>query len=97
MSQQKPNDRIEVDIDLDEMDITSAESKATYEKNRKYVEGNNGGMKESSLNIAQVKKKCGIEVGENYNKAKSEDAKQPQCTEKKEKATVKALKYFRMV
>ena len=79
------------------MDITSAESKATYEEIKKYVAEHNDGMKVSSLNIAQVKRKCGIELGENYNLPKSEDARQPQCPKEKEEAIVEALKTFKMV
>lgn len=57
----------------------------------------NDGMKVSSLYIAQVKKKCGLELGENFNLPKSENAKQPQCPEDKERAIVEALKHFKMV
>ena len=96
LSQQKPSDRIEVDLDLDELDVTSAELKATYAEIKEYVLKEHG-MKVSNLYISQVKRKCGIEVGENYNLAKSEDARQPQCTEEKEKAIVDALKRFRMI
>ena len=84
MSQQKPDDRIEVEIELDELDLTSAESKATYEEIKEYVLKEHG-LKVSSLYISQVKRKCGIEVGENYNLPKSEDSKQPQCPEEKGK------------
>lgn len=57
----------------------------------------NDGMKVSSLNIAQVKRKCGIELGENFNLPKSEDSRQPQCLKEKEDAIVEALKAFRMI
>jgi 23S rRNA (uracil1939-C5)-methyltransferase len=57
----------------------------------------NAGMKVSNLYISQVKRKCGIEVGGNYNLAKSEDVKQPNCPEEKEKAIVEALKHFGMI
>lgn len=79
------------------IDITSAESKATYEEIKKYVAEYNDGMKVSSLNIAQVKRKCGIELGENYNLPKSEDAKQPQCPKEKEEAIMEALRTFQMI
>ena len=82
---------------MDEMDLTAAESKATYEEIKKYVAEHNDGMKVSNLYIAQVKRKCGIEVGENFNLPKSEDSRQPQCPKKKEDAIVKALKAFRMI
>lgn len=57
----------------------------------------NDGMKVSSLNITQVKRKCGIELGENFNLPKSEDSRQPQCPKEKEDAIVEALKAFRMI
>lgn len=96
LSQQKPDDRIEVEIELDELDLTSAESKATYEEIKDYVLKEHG-LKVSSLYISQVKRKCGIEVGENYNLPKSEDSRQPQCPVEKEKAIMDALEYFGMV
>lgn len=82
---------------MDEMDLTVAESKATYEEIKKYVAEHNDGMKVSNLYIAQVKRKCGIEVGENFNLPKSEDSRQPQCLKEKEDAIVEALKAFRMI
>lgn len=87
---------IEVDVNLDEMDLTKAESKATYEEIKGYVEENMG-LHVSNLYIAQVKRKCGIIERENYNKAKTESFKQPQCPLEKEEAIMAALKYFRMV
>lgn len=88
---------VNVKLDMDEMDITSAESKATYEEIKKYVAEHNDGMKVSSLNIAQVKAKCGIIERENYNLPKSGNAKQPQCPKEKEDAIVEALKYYQMI
>ena len=84
-------------MDMDEMDITSAESKATYEEIKKYVAEHNGGMKVSSLNIAQVKRKCGLELAENFNLPKTENSRQPQCPKEKEEAVMEALKAFRMI
>ena len=89
--------RVSVTLDMDEMDLTSAESKATYEEIKKYVAEQNDGMKVSSLNIAQVKRMCGLELAENFNLPKSEDARQPQCPKEKEDAIVKALKAFEMI
>ena len=97
MSQRKADDYVEVELELDELDATSAETKATYEEIKKYVAEHNEGMKVSNLYIAQVKRKCGIEVGENFNLPKSEDSKQPQCPKEKEEAIVEALKAFRMI
>ena len=93
---QKPDDYINVTIELDDMDITSAETKATYDEIKKYVSEHNAGMKVSNLYISQVKRKCGIEVGKNYNLPKNEDSRQPQCPEDKESAIVEALKHFKM-
>ncbi len=88
---------VKVKLDMDEMDITSAETKATYEKIKKYVAEHNDGMKVSNLYIAQVKRKCGIELAENFNLPKSEDARQPRCPKEKEEAIVEALKAFQMI
>ena len=88
---------VSVTLDMDEMDLTSAESKATYEEIKKYVAEHNDGMKVSNLYIAQVKRKCGIELGENYNLPKSEDSKQPLCPKEKEDAIMEAFKAFQMI
>ena len=96
LSQRKPDDVIEVEIELGEMDLTSAESKATYAEIKDYVLKEHG-LKVSNLYISQVKRKCGIEVGENYNLPKSEDSRQPQCPEEKEKAIKDALDHFGMI
>ena len=96
LSQQKPDDTIEIDLDLDELDATSAETKATYQEIKDYVL-KEFGLKVSSLYISQVKRKCGIEVGENYNLPKTENPKVPQCPKEKEDAIKAALKYFAMI
>ena len=96
LSRKTPDDTIEVDLDLDELDITSAESKATYQEIKDYVLKESG-LKVSSLYISQVKRKCGIEVGENYNLPKTENARVPQCPKEKEDAIKAALKYFAMI
>ncbi len=87
---------IEVEVNFDEMDLTAAENKATYEEIKGYVKEKMG-LHVSNLYIAQVKRKCGIIERENYNKAKSEDAIQPKCPPEKEEAIMAALKHFRMV
>ena len=76
--------------------ITSAETKAIYDEIKKYMAKHNAGTKVSNLYISQVKRKCGIEVGKNYNLSKNEDSRQPQCPEDKESAIVEALKHFKM-
>ena len=96
LTQQKPDDTIEIDLDLDELDATSAELKATYQEIKDYVL-KEFGLKVSNLYISQVKRKCGIEVGENYNLPKSENARVPQCPKEKEDAIKAALKYYAMI
>lgn len=87
---------IEVEINLDEMDLTKAESEATYEEIKEYVLEHSG-LKVSSLYIAQVKEKCGIIERVNYNLPKSENSRQPKCPLEKEVAIREALEYFQMI
>ena len=96
LSQRKADDYVEVELELDELDVTSAESKATYKEIQEYLLKEHG-LKVSNLYISQVKRKCGIEVGENYNLPKTEDSRQPQCPVEKEKAIRDALEHFGMV
>ena len=96
LSKLKSDQHIEINLDMSEMDLTSAESKATYDEIKSYIKGETG-ITVSSLNIAQVKRKYGIIERENFNKPKSENTKQPQCPAKKEKAIVDALKHFDMI
>ncbi|MFR5191938.1 MAG: 23S rRNA (uracil(1939)-C(5))-methyltransferase RlmD [Lachnospiraceae bacterium] len=88
---------VNVKLGMDEMDLTAAESKATYEEIKKYVAEHNDGMKVSNLYIAQIKQKHGIIERENYNKPKSEKGGQPECPKEKEIAIEEALKYFQMI
>ena len=87
---------IDVKLDMDELDVTSAETKATYEEIKAYVLEQTG-LQVSSLYIAQVKRECGIIERENYKKPKAEDANQPQCPEDKRKAIKEALIHFGMI
>ena len=96
LSKLQSKEHIEIEVKMDEMDLTSAESKATYEEIREYVLEHTG-LKVSHLYIAQVKQKYGIIERENYNKPKSENAKQPQCPPEKEEAITEALKHFEMI
>ena len=96
LSKLNTKQHIEVDIHMDELDLTDAEKKATYGEIKDYVLEHTG-LKVSSLYIAQVKQKCGIIERENYNKPKSEDARQPQCPPDKEKAIKEALLHFGMI
>ena len=96
LSKLQSKEHIEIEVKMDELDLTSAESKATYEEIKAYVLEHTG-LKVSSLYIAQVKQKYGIIERENYNKPKSEDARQPQCPPEKEKAITEALRHFGMI
>lgn len=87
---------IEIDLSMDELDLTAAENKATYDEIKAYVLEKYG-LKVSSLYISQVKRKCGLDVGQNYNLPKKEDAKVPQCPPEKEAAIMDALKHFQMI
>ena len=96
LSKLNTKQHIDVELNLDELDLTSAESKATYDEIKAYVLEKYG-LKVSSLYISQIKRKCGLDVGQNYNLSKKEDAKVPQCPPEKEAAIMEALKYFRMI
>ena len=96
LSKLQSKEHIEIEVKMDELDLTSAESKATYEEIKAYVLEHTG-LKVSHLYIAQVKQKYGIIERENYNKPKSENAKQPQCPPEKEEAITEALKHFGMI
>ena len=88
--------KMKVDFSLEDMDLSGLQGKATYEKIKAYILEQTG-LKVSSLYIAQIKKKCGLDVGENYNLSKSENARQPQCTPEKEEAIMQAFKHFGMI
>lgn len=96
LSKLHADQHIEVDLQMDELDLTAAESKATYEEIKDYVLEHSG-LKVSSLYIAQVKEKCGIIERVNYNLPKSENSRQPKCPPEKEAAIREALEYFRMI
>ena len=96
LCQQKPDDYIDVELGLDELDATSVETRSTYREIRVYVREHSG-LNVSNLYISQVKRKLGLEVGESYNKPKSQDAKVPVCPQNKELAIIDALKHFNMV
>ncbi len=96
LSKLNAKQHIEINLDMDELDLTAAEKKATYDEIKAYVLEHSG-LKVSNLYIAQVKQKCGIIERENYNKPKSEDTKQPQCPPDKEEAIRAALKHFGMI
>ena len=88
--------KVKVDFSLEDMDLSEFKGKATYEQIKAYVLEQTG-LKVSSLYIAQIKKKCGLDVGENFNLAKSENARQPKCTPEKEEAIMQAFKHFGIV
>ena len=88
--------KVKMDFSLENMDLSEFKGKATYEQIKAYVLEKTG-LKVSSLYIAQIKKKCGLDVGENFNLPKSENARQPQCTPEKEEAIMQAFKHFGIV
>ncbi len=96
LSKLNVNHHIEVELKMDELDLTAAESKATYDEIKAYVL-EKFGLKVSQLYIAQIKRKCGIIERKNYNQSKKEDAKVPKCPPEKEAAIMEALKHFQMI
>lgn len=90
------NRKVKVDFSLEDMDLSEFKGKATYEQIKAYVLEQTG-LKVSNLYIAQIKKKCGLDVGENFNLPKSENAKQPKCTPEKEEAIMQAFKHFGII
>ena len=96
LSKLKSDKHIDVELEMDELDLTTAESKATYEEIKDYVLKQSG-LKVSNVYIAQVKQKCGIIERANYNLPKSENSRQPKCQPEKETAIREALAHFRMI
>ena len=88
--------KIRVEFSLEDMDMSEFQDGATYPQIKEYVLEHTG-LKVSNLYISQIKRKCGIEVGKNYNLPKSEDSRQPMCPPEKEKAIREAFKYFGMI
>ncbi len=88
--------KIRVEFSLEDMDMSEFQDGATYPQIKEYVLEHTG-LKVSNLYISQIKRKCGIGVGKNYNLPKSEDSRQPQCPPEKEKAIREAFKYFGMI
>ena len=88
--------KVKVDFSLEDMDLSEFKGKATHEQIRAYVLEQTG-LKVSSLYIAQIKKKCGLDVDENFNLVKSDNARQPQCTPEKEDAIVQAFRHFEII
>lgn len=88
--------KIRVEFSLEDMDMSEFQDGATYPQIKEYVLEHTG-LKVSNLYISQIKRKCGLEVGKNYNLPKSEDSRQPQCPPEKEKAIREAFKYFGMI
>ena len=88
--------KIRVEFSLEDMDMSEFQDGATYTQIKDYVLEHSG-LKVSNLYISQIKRKCGIEVGKNYNLPKSEDSRQPQCPPEKEKAIREAFKYFGII
>lgn len=87
---------ISVQVDMDELDLTSAESKATYEEIQEWVQQKYG-FHVTHLNIAKTKRKCGITERQNYNLPKSEGSRSPETPREKEEAIIEAFKHFQMI
>ena len=90
------NRKVKVDFSLEDMDLSEFKGKATCEQIKAYVLEQTG-LEVSSLYIAQIKKKCGLDVGENFNLPKSENTRQPQCTPEKEEAIMQAFRHFGII
>ena len=88
--------KVRVEFSLEDMDMSGFQKGATYEQIKAYVLEHTG-LKVSSIYISQIKRKCGLDVGQNYNLSKKEDAKVPKCPPEKEAAIRDALKYFQMI
>ena len=96
LSKLKTKKHVDIELHIDELDLTSSECKATYNNIKQYV-FDKYGFKVSNLYIAQVKEKCGIKERENYNKPKNDDSKQPNCPIEKEEAIKDAFRHFQMI
>ena len=88
--------KVRVEFSLEDMDMSGFQKGATYEQIKAYVLEHSD-LKVSSLYISQIKRKCGLEVGQNYNLSKKEDAKVPQCPPEKESAIREALKFYNLI
>lgn len=92
----QPKNTLLIEVRPEELELGSLKTHGTYEEIKSYVLHKHG-LKVSTLNISQVKRKCGLDVGEAYNKPKSKDAKVPNCPPEKEKDIMDALKHFNMI
>ena len=88
--------KLRIEFSLEDMDISGFRKGATYQEIKDYVKEQTG-LSASDLYIAQIKRKCGLDVGQNYNLTKKENAKVPQCPQEKEETIRAALKYFKMI
>lgn len=96
LSQRRPDEHIDIKLDLSELDVTAAETKATYREIKDHVL-EKFGLSVTNLNIAQVKREFGIIERENYNFPKSDKSRQPKCVPEKERAIKATLKHFGMI
>lgn len=96
LSKRNTKQHIEIEVKMNELDLTAAESKATYQEIKDYVMEHSG-LKVSSLYISRVKRKSGLDVGKNYNLSRSENVRQPKCPFEKESAIMEALKHYEMI
>ena len=96
MSQHWPDTTVDVNLDISELKVSNAKTKATYEEIKSYVQEKHS-LKVTNIYITQFKRECGIVERENYNKPKSPDNKQPGCPEEKVKAIEDTLRHFQMI
>ena len=96
MSKLDIDKHIYIDITTDELDLTTSEQKPTYAEIVKYILDTTG-IKVSTLNIAQIKRKCGIEIKDSFRKPNSSESKQPSCTKEKEELIMEAFRHFKMI
>ena len=95
LSKLQADQHVEINLDLNELDLTAAESKATYDQIKAYVQ-KIFGLRVTSLQIAQTKRKLGLPTGEHYNLSQKEYQVIPQCPPEKESAIRESLRHFRM-
>ena len=95
LSRKKVDGYVNVDLDTDKIVSKSKTGTATYKEIKEYI-NDKYGFTVSSLNIAQIKDKCGLDKRKNYNKG-AEGHKVPACPEKKEKAILDAFEHLGLV
>lgn len=96
LSQRRPDTTIDVNLNISELEVSRAETKATYEGIKSYILKKHG-LKVTNLYIAQVKRESGIVERENYNLPKTEGNRVPNCSQDKREAIIDAFRHFKMI